>query len=69
MVTIFTSSDPSGSVLNGSAELARYEFCIVGSAGDKSDLDIQGIIGNSDMESIQAIWMDSEVTVMPSEYV
>jgi len=69
MVTIFASSDPSGSPVNGSAELARLEFSVVGSAGDKSALDIRGIIGNSDMESIQAIWVDSEVTVIPSEYV
>ena len=69
MVTLFASSDPSGSPVNGSAELARLEFSVVGSAGDKSALDIQGIIGYSDMESIQAIWVDSEVTVMPSGYV
>ena len=68
-VTIFAFSDLSGSPVNGSAELARLEFSVVGSAGDRSALDIHGIIGNSDMESIQAIWVDSEVTVIPSEYV
>ncbi|MBE9594396.1 MAG: hypothetical protein IMF19_13070 [Proteobacteria bacterium] len=68
-VTIFAFSDPSGSPVNGSAELARLEFSVVGSAGDRSALDIHGIIGNSDMESIQAIWVDSEVTVIPSEYL
>ena len=69
IVTIFAFSDPSGSPVNGSAELARLEFSVVGMVGDKSALDIHGIIGNSDMESIQAIWVDSEVTVIPSEYL
>ena len=69
IVTIYAFSDPSGSPVNGSAELARLEFSVVGMVGDKSALDIHGIIGNSDMESIQAIWVDSEVTVIPSEYL
>ena len=65
IVTIYAFSDPSGSPVNGPAELARLEFSVVGMAGDKSFLDIQGIIANSDMEIIQAIWVDSEVTVIP----
>jgi hypothetical protein len=65
IVTIYAFSDPSGSPVKGPAELARFEFSVVGMAGDKSALDIQGIIANSDMETIQAIWVDSEVTVIP----
>ncbi len=65
IVTIYAFSDPSGSPVNGPAELARLEFSVVGMAGDKSTLDIQGIIANSDMEeTIQATWVDSEVTVI-----
>lgn len=62
-VKVFAFSDPSGSPINRSAELAKLEFKVVGEAGNKSALDIQGILGNSDVESILAIWMDSEVTI------
>ena len=65
IVTVYAFSDPSGAPLNGPAELAKLEFSVVGMAGDKSALDIQGIITNSDMESLEAIWVDSEVTVIP----
>jgi hypothetical protein len=65
VVKIFAFFDLSGSPVNGPAELARLEFSAVGSAGDKSALDIQGIIANLDMESLQVIWVDSEVTVIP----
>jgi len=61
---LFTFSEPSGLSINGSAELARLEFEVVGKAGDKSAIDIQGIIGNSDVEPIESKWMDSEVTVI-----
>ena len=63
-VKVFAFSDPSGSIINGSAELARLEFTVIGEAGDKSVIDIKGILGNSDVESIQAIWVGSEVTVI-----
>lgn len=66
---IVAYSDPFGTLVNGSAELVRLEFHAVGRAGEKSVLDIQGIIGNSAMESIDTIWVDSEVTVTPGEYV
>ena len=63
-VKVFAFSDPSGSIINGSAELARLEFTVIGEAGDKSVIDIKVILGNSDVESIQAIWVGSEVTVI-----
>ena len=66
---IVAYSDPFGTLVNGSAELVRLEFHAVGRAGEKSVLDIQGIIGNSAMGSIDTIWVDSEVTVTPGEYV
>ncbi|MEA1999502.1 MAG: cohesin domain-containing protein [Euryarchaeota archaeon] len=64
-VQIIAYSDPLGTLVNGSAELVRLEFHAVGPAGEQSALDIQGIIGNSAMESIETIWVDSEVTVTP----
>ena len=66
-VQIIAYSDPLGTLVNGSAELVRLEFHVVGRAGEQSALDIQGIIGNSAMESIETIWVDSEVTVTPGE--
>ncbi|MCW3134380.1 MAG: phospholipase D-like domain-containing protein [Methanophagales archaeon] len=60
---VFACSDPSGSPINGSAELARLEFIVIGEAGDKSGIDIQGILGNLAMEPIEAIWVGSEVAV------
>lgn len=53
----------SGSAIDGSAELARLEFTVVGELGDRSDIDIQGILGDSDMGYIEAIWRASEVCV------
>ncbi len=61
---IFAFSDPSGLPISGDAELAKLEFEVVGRAGDKSAIDIQGITGNSDVEPIESKWMDSEVTVI-----
>ena len=61
---VFAFSDLSGLPINGDAELAKLEFEVVGKAGDKSDIDIQGIVGNSDVEPIESKWMDSEVTVI-----
>ena len=66
-VQIIAYSDPLGTLVNGSAELVRFEFHVVGRAGEKSVLDIQGIIGDSAMESIETIWVDSEVTVTSGE--
>ncbi len=66
-VQIIAYSDPLGTLVNGSAELVRFEFHVVGPAGEQSALDIQGIIGDSAMESIETIWVDSEVTVTPGE--
>ena len=66
ILKVFAFSDPSGSPINESAELARLEFTVIGEAGDKSVIDIHGILGNSAVESIQAIWVDSEVAVMPA---
>jgi hypothetical protein len=67
-VQIIAYADPLGTLVNGSAELVRLEFHVVGPAGEQSALDIQGIIGNSAMESIETIWVDSEVTATPREY-
>jgi hypothetical protein len=53
----------SGSTIDGSAELARLEFSVVGEVGDRSDIDIHGILGDSDMGYIEAIWRVSEVCV------
>jgi parallel beta-helix repeat protein len=65
-IKVFAFSDPSGSPINESAELAQLEFEVIGEAGDKSAIDIQGIIGNSAVEPIKATWLDSEVAVMPA---
>ncbi|HID19871.1 MAG TPA: PKD domain-containing protein [Methanophagales archaeon] len=62
-VNVFAFSGFSGLTLEGSAELARLEFTVVGEIGDKSDIGIQGILGNSDLEYIQAIWWSSEIAV------
>lgn len=63
IVTVSASSDPSGSAIDGSAELAKLKFKAVGEAGDKSAIDIQGIAGNSDVEPIIAKWVGCEVAV------
>jgi len=60
---VFAFFDSSGSTINGSAELARLEFEVVGEAGDKSVIDIEGILGNSAVELIEVKWVGSEVTV------
>ncbi len=62
-VKVFACSDPSGSPISGYAELVRLEFIVIGEAGDKSGIDIKGILGNSEIEPIEAIWMGSEVSV------
>ena len=64
---IVAYSDTLGTLVNGSAELVRLEFDIVGRAGEQSVLDIQGIIGDSAMKQIETIWVDSEVTITPEE--
>ena len=66
-VQIIAYSNPLCSLVNGSAELVRLEFHVVGPAGEQSALDIQGIIGDSAMEPIETIWVDSEVTVTPGD--
>ncbi|NQE06037.1 hypothetical protein C5S32_09220 [ANME-1 cluster archaeon GoMg1] len=65
ILKVFAFSDSSGSTINGSAELARLEFIAVGNAGNRSVIDIKGILGNSAVEPIEAIWEGSEVTLMP----
>ncbi len=62
-VKVFAFASFSGSTIDGSAELARLEFTVVGEVGDRSDIDIQGLLGNSDMGNIEAIWRASEVCV------
>jgi hypothetical protein len=63
-VKVFAFSEPSGLPINGHAELAKFEFKVIGKVGDKSAIDIQGAICNSDIEPIESKWMDSEVTVI-----
>ncbi len=63
-VKVFAFSELSGLPINGDAELAKIEFKVVGKAGDKSAIAIQGITGNSDVEPIESKWVDSEVTVI-----
>jgi murein tripeptide amidase MpaA len=62
-VKVFAFANFSGSTIDGSAELARLEFTVVGEVGDRSDIDIRGILGDSDMGHIEAIWRASEVCV------
>lgn len=64
--TVFAFSSPSGSPISGSAELARLEFTAIGEARTKSAITIQGIIGNSDVEPIEASWVDLVVSVTPA---
>ena len=61
---VFAFSDLSGLPINGSAELAKLEFEVVGRAGNKSSIDIQGFTGNSDIEAIESKWVDSAVSVI-----
>jgi hypothetical protein len=63
-VKVSAFSEPSGLPISGDAELAKLEFNVVGTVGDKSAIDIQGITGNSDVEPIESKWVDSEVTVI-----
>ena len=62
-VKVFAFANFSGSTIDGSAELARLEFTVVGEVGDRIDIDIQGILSDSDMGYIEAIWRASEVCV------
>jgi hypothetical protein len=62
-VKVFAFTNFSGSAIDKSAELARLEFTVVGEVGDRSDIDIRGILGDSDMGHIESIWRASEVCV------
>ena len=62
-VKVFAFTNFSGSAIDGSAELARLEFTVVGEVGDRIDIDIQGLLSDSDMGYIEAIWRASEVCV------
>ena len=63
-VFAFSDFSFSGSPINGSAELARLEFTVVGKAENRSVIDIQGILGTSAVEPIEAKWVGSEVAVI-----
>jgi hypothetical protein len=65
-VFAFSDFSFSGSTINGDAELARLEFIAVGKAGNRSVIDIHGILGNSAVESIEAKWEGSEVAITSS---
>ena len=62
-VNVFAFANFSGSAIDGSAELARIEFTVVGEVGDRSDIDIHGLLIDSDMGYIEAVWRASEVCV------
>jgi len=62
-VNVFAFANFSGSAIDGSAELARLEFTVVGEGGDRSDIDIHGLLSDSDMGHIEAVWRASEVCV------
>ena len=62
-VKVFAFASFSGSTIDGSAELARLEFTVVGEVGDRSDIDIRGLLSDSEMGYIEAIWRVSEVCV------
>ena len=63
-VEVFAFPTLSGVPISGHAELTKFEFKVVGTVGDKSAIDIQGVIWNSDVEPIESKWVDSEVTVI-----
>jgi hypothetical protein len=63
-VEVFAYPTLSGVPISGHAELTKFEFKVVGTVGDKSAIDIQGVIWNSDVEPIESKWVDSEVTVI-----
>ena len=52
--------------VNGSGNLAKVSFEVVGMGGDKSVLDISGgMLVNTEAEEIPAEWVDDDVTVGP----
>ena len=63
--TIRVILDVSGIAgVNGSGNLATISFEVVGTAGDKSVLDISdGLLVNTEAEAIPAEWIDDEVIV------
>jgi predicted secreted protein len=61
---VFAFSEPSCLPISGDAELAKLEFKVVGTEGDKSGIDIQGVICDSNVEPTESKWVDSEVTVI-----
>jgi hypothetical protein len=65
--TIRVILDVSGIAgINGSGNLATITFAVVGKTGAKSVLDISnGLLVNTEAESIPAEWIDDEVIVGP----
>ena len=63
-VKVFEFPELSGLPISGHAELAKFEFRVIGKVGDKSAIDIEGVIYNSDVEPIESKWIDSKVTVI-----
>ncbi|RJS81748.1 hypothetical protein CW713_05970 [Methanophagales archaeon] len=65
--TIRVILDVSGIAgVNGSGNLAKVSFEVVGMGGDKSVLDISnGMLVNTEAEEIPAEWVDDEVIVGP----
>jgi hypothetical protein len=63
-VEVFAFPELSGLPISGHAELTKFEFKVIGKVGDKSAIDIQGVIWNSDVEPIESKWIDSVVTVI-----
>ena len=65
--TIRVILDVSGIVgVNGSGNLAKIRFEVVGMGGDRSVLDISdGMLVNTEAEEIPAEWIDDEIIVGP----
>ncbi len=61
---VFAFPELSGLPISGHVELTKFEFKVIGKVGDKSAIDIQGVIWNSDVEPIESKWIDSVVTVI-----
>ena len=49
--------------VSGSGYLAKISFVVVGERGDVSDLDIEGLLVNTEAEEIPAEWIDDRVAV------
>ncbi|MCW3129196.1 MAG: cohesin domain-containing protein, partial [Methanophagales archaeon] len=58
------ASLPMGVGVNGSGYLAEVVFGVNGKSGDKSELDISGLLVDTEAKEIEAEWYGDEVTVL-----